>query len=163
MPVTIKIPEDKEAYSLFINGRVIGKYTEMGLGTLLRIQGTAVAFYSYSKHRRAYIFCECSEPDLETPALEGNIPLVKQKVRVLYEARGRKIDLLKFLCWRLEKKYGDEVYTWGVRYWIRISSIIDSSVQKAGKKSPASRVAECFTERYIKERRRLGEDIKKHI
>lgn len=157
MSILVKIPAGKEKaeYSLYVNGEVLHKHTESGLGTLLWVRGTAVAFYSASNSRRALIFQELSEYDYGIPLEEGKLPYIKQKVRVLYKARGRKIDLLKFTLFNLEKKYMNDFY------WLELASYIDSI---SGKKKGGctKRQPYMLTDRYIRRRKRLNENLQGH-
>ncbi len=159
MSLTIKIPTgtEKEEYSLFVNGEVIYIHTENKLGTLLKINGTGVAFYSASNSRRAVIFQELAENDHGLPLEEGKLPYIKERVRVLYKARGRKIDLLKFTLYNLEKKYKKEIYSLGTLYWLEIGSYIDS-VTNSKKSAGTKRQVYLITEQNIRKRKRLHEN-----
>ena len=159
MSLTIKIPTgtEKEEYSLFVNGEVIYIHTENKLGTLLKINGTGVAFYSASNSRRAVIFQELTENDHGLPLEEGKLPYIREKVRVLYKARGRKIDLLKFPLYNLEKKYKKEIYSLGTLYWLEIGSYIDS-VTTSKKSAGTKRQVYLITEQNIRKRKRLHEN-----
>ena len=159
MSLTIKIPtgKEKEEYSLFVNGEVVYIHTENKLGTLLKINGTGVAFYSVSNSRRALIFQELTENDHGLPLEEGKLPYIKEKVRILYKAKGRKIDLLKVALYNLEKKYKKEIYSLGTLYWLEIASYIDSVI--CSKKSTSTkRQSYLITEKNIRRRKRLHEN-----
>lgn len=159
MSLTIKIPAgtEKEEYSLFVNGDVFYIHTENGLGSLLKINGSGVAFYSASNSRRAIIFQELTENDYGIPLEEGKLPYIKEKVRILYKAKGRKIDLLKFTLYNLEKKYEKEIYSLGTLYWLEIGSYIDS-VNCSKKSVSTKRQAYFITEKNIQRRKRLHEN-----
>ena len=120
----VKIPQDKSSYSLFVNSKIKNKMFVEEYGTLIEFEGIALVFYSYSNHRRAYIVAE--EDSNTIPLMRGKLPLVKNNVTVIYEARARKVDLLKFAIHNLEKMYGDDIYSFPISYWILISSLIDS-------------------------------------
>lgn len=92
-----------EGCSLYLNSLVTGKWHDSERGTLLRAEGTGIAFYSYSSYRRAYIFREASKTDEIFPLLSGKLPLVRGDVRIVYFAEGRRIDVLKFICHNIEK------------------------------------------------------------
>jgi len=112
----VKIPLDKSSYSLFINSKIKNKIFLEEYGTLIEFEGTALLFYSYSNHRRAYVIA--TEEDSRIPLLRGNLPLVKNNVTILYEAKSRKVDLLKFAIHNLEKMYGEIIYSFPTSYWI---------------------------------------------
>lgn len=158
MALTIKLPKDeaKEEYSVYINGNIIFKYTDEEIGTLLKINGTGVAFYSASNTRRAVIFQELSEPSFNLPFGQGKIPYVKQDVRIICKLKGRKVDLLKFMIYNLEKKYKKEIYSLDARYWLTIGSYIDS----IPKNTSGSKKTQAYliTEKYQKWRKRLNEN-----
>ena len=128
MAVTVFIPQKnkKSSYSAYIHGKVVGKYYEKDIGSLFRIEGTAVIFYAYSNYRRAYIFCEKNVNEKNIPLLEGNIPLVKQKVQIIYCAERRRFDLLKFMMYRTVKEYGEEIFSYSPEFWIKAASLLDT-------------------------------------
>ena len=160
MPLTIKIPtgKEKEEYSLYVYGSIIYKHTVSEMGTLLKIEGTGIAFYSASNSRRAVIFQELSEKDYQLPLEEGKLPYIKQKVRILYKAKGRKIDLLKFALYNLEKKYKKDIYKLGTLYWLEIGSYIDSVIRKKKGSNSTKRQIYLITEKNKKRRKRLHEN-----
>ena len=71
-------------------------------------------------------YSEITERGSTLPPLEGTLPYIKQPVRIIYKAKGRKVDLLKFMVYNLEKKYGDSIYSLGDVYWLKLASFIDS-------------------------------------
>lgn len=140
MSVTVFIPQKnkRSVYSAYIHGKVVSKYYEEDVGSLFAIEGTAVIFYSYSNYRRAYIFCEKEHNSRELPFFEGNIPLVKQKVNILYCAERRKVDLLKFLLYRTEKEYGQKIFEYEPEFWLKVSCLLDKYYPKK-RQSAANR------------------------
>lgn len=155
MALTIKLPPEdkKEEYSLYVNCKIKTINKDNILGTLITCEGCGVAFYSATNSRRAIIFCELSEPDFGIPLLEGRIPYFKQNIRILYKARGRRIELLKFMCHNLEKKYGTKIYELGLPYWLMLGSFIDSyspKKNKSGKPVSNKRQLYMLTEKYIR-------------
>lgn len=164
MSVTCKLPnkKNKEEYSLYVSGKVIFKYTEKELGTLIKIEGTGIAFYSSSNSRRAIIFQELSEDSHGVPAIEGTIPYIKERVRILYKAKGKKVDLLKFLAYNLEKEYGTHPYTLGFNYWILLASYIDSIVPSKRKTLSTKRQMKMITDKFLKKEKRLNESNSGH-
>lgn len=162
MPVAVRIPtgKEKKEYSLYVSGNVIYKHTEAELGTFLLVKGTAVAFYSASNSRRVVVFQELKENGFGIPLEKGNIPYVNQTVRIIYKGKARKIDLMKFLVHNLEKTYGVKPYSLGLPYWITLCSYVDS-VRARGKGS-GTRKIRLITDRYIKMKERLYENIQGH-
>lgn len=152
MSLTVKLPDKKKKaeYSLFVNSKIIYLKTFNDLGTFLMCKGCGIAFYSASNSRRAIVFSEITEENKYIPLLEGNIPYIKQPVRILYKARGRKVDLLKFMVYNLEKKYGDEVYELGEIYWLKLSSFIDSVRKNKKTSNSYKRQVYLITEKYLK-------------
>lgn len=143
----VKIPLDKSSYSLFINSKIKNKIFLEEYGTLIEFEGTALLFYSYSNHRRAYVIA--TEEDSEIPLLKGKLPLVKYDVMILYEAKSRKVDLLKFAIHNLEKMYGEKIYSFPSSYWILTCSLIDS-YNKHTSTAKTKRNLKLLTDRYIK-------------
>ena len=127
----VKIPLDKSSYSLFINSKIKNKIFLEEYGTLIEFEGTALLFYSYSNHRRAYVIA--TEEDSEIPLLKGKLPLVKYDVMILYEAKSRKVDL----------------YSFPSSYWILTCSLIDS-YNKHTSTAKTKRNLKLLTDRYIK-------------
>ena len=78
----VKIPLDKSSYSLFINSKIKNKIFLEEYGTLIEFEGTALLFYSYSNHRRAYVIA--TEEDSEIPLLKGKLPVANKDVMILY-------------------------------------------------------------------------------
>lgn len=161
MSITVKIPNGKvkEEYSLYVSGYVIDKYTEESIGTMLYIKGTGVAFYSAKNSRRAIVFQELSEEDYNIPLEEAILPYIKQKVRIIYKAKGRKIDLLKMMIYNLEKKYNKDIYQLGTLYWLEISSYIDSVRRHSKGSNSTKRQTYLITEKYKQQMERLNENI----
>lgn len=143
----VKIPQDKSSYSLFVNSKIKNKMFLEEYGTLIEFEGIALLFYSYSNHRRAYIVAE--EDNSTIPLLKGKLPLVKKDVTVIYEARARKVDLLKFAIHNLEKNYGDNIYSFPISYWVLISSLIDS-YNKHTTTHKTKRNLKLLTDKYLK-------------
>lgn len=159
MPLTVKLPgkEQKEEYSLFVSSKITYLHKEPGYGTLINCEGCGVAFYSARNSRRAIVFSELSEKDFGLPLQEGKIPYFKEPVRILYKAKGRRIDLLKFMCYSLEEKYGKKIYGLGNVYWLTLASYIDSLARKTFSRDKNSRQLCQITDRYCMHKKVDGE------
>lgn len=160
MAVTVFIPEIKKKkadrrYSAYIHGKVVGKYYEKGVGSLFRVEGTAVIFYAFSNYRRAIVFSEDEDKYGELPLLQLHIPLVKQKVMLLYSAERRRFDILKHIVYRTEREFGERIFGWGPGFWLRVISLLDNykpSVRRsAAKASNIRMVARAYERRHKNE------------
>jgi len=160
MAVTVFIPEKRKDrhYTAYIHGKVVGKYYEKGEGSLFRIEGTAVIFYAYSNYRRAAVFAEVSEKSKEVPLLELNIPLVKQKVRLLYSAERRRFDLLKHLLYRTEKEFGTEIFGWGMDFWLRVISLLDDYRPRKRRSAATARNIRRLANKYRRKHKYEGDE-----
>lgn len=157
MSILAKIPLDKERYSLYVNSKIINNVFFEGDGTILEFEKTAVLFYSYSNHRRAYVITELNNNYI--PLLKGNLPLVKENVTIIYEARGRKVDILKFGIYNLEQMYGDKIYNFSISYWLLVTSLLDS-YNKNSSTNKTKRNLKLLTEKYL--RRKARENKQRH-
>lgn len=162
MGLTVKLPvkNNRDVFSLYVKGKIKELYKDEKLGTLIKCEGCGIAFYSASNSRRAIVFSEINEKPL-FPCYEGNIPYFKEKVRVIYKGTGRKIELLKFMCYNLEKKYGMQIYELGSIYWLTLSSYIDSMEKPKNKlkKYSNKRFIYTYTDRFIKRRNAKNESL----
>ena len=157
MALTVKLPakKQKREYSLYVNSEISYIHKDKELGTLICCKGSGVAFYSASNSRRAFIFSELSKKDCKIPLQEGKLPYFKEPVRILYRARGRRIDLLKFMCHNLESRYGKKIYRLSTAYWLTLGSYVDSlNGSKTGSKK---RILYLITDKYFKIMNRSGE------
>lgn len=146
MAAMVKIPLEKSGYSIYVNAKITDKVFLEDYGTLIEFEGTAVVFYSYSNHRRGYVITEMDNPGI--PLLRGKIPMVKDEMLIIYEARSRRIDLMKFTLHNLEKRFGSDIYLLPVTYWLALSSLVDGDFK--GRALKIKRNAMILTERYIR-------------
>ena len=160
MSLTVKLPnkKKKDEYSLYVSSKITYLKSFKDLGSILMCEGSGIAFYSASNSRRAIVFTEIKESYNDIPLLEGNLPYIKQPVRILYKAKGRKVDLLKFMVYNLEKKYGDKIYELGELYWLKLVSYIDSVRQIKSHSGSYKRQVYLITDRFLK-KDNLNEDI----
>ena len=123
MGMEVHIPKKgTTAFTLYAKGMVINKITFPEQGTFINFNGVAILFYSYPRHRRAYIV----RPVDELKHHEGRrLPNVNRTVGILYEARGRRVDILRKVYYRLEKIGGPEVYLRDTLFWQKIGCLLD--------------------------------------
>lgn len=151
MSLTVKLPDKKkkDEYSLYVSSKITYLKSFKDLGTLIICEGSGIAFYSASNSRRAIVFTEINDECKEIPLLKGTLPYIKEPVRILYKAKGRKVDLLKFMVYNLEKKYGDIVYELGLIYWLELASFIDSVKKTKGKSGSYKRQVYLITDKHL--------------
>lgn len=147
MSVLVKIPLSKNDYSVYVRSKIVNKIFVEEYGTVLEFEGSALIFYAYSNHRRLYIVTELDNPGI--PLLKGKLPLVRESVTVIYEARSRKIDLFKYAIYNLEKEFGTIIYSFPITYWLLVASVIDCSTKKT-KKEKRIRNLRLLTNKYMK-------------
>jgi hypothetical protein len=135
MSLNVHIPEQGAArYTLYAKGFVDSGITVPEQGTFLSFEGVVLLFYSYPRHRRAYIVRSIS--DLKHH--QGRrLPNVNTEVGVLYEARGRRIDILRKVYYRLEKINGLEVYRYDTLFWQKIGCLLDCKIRRRERKTAA--------------------------
>lgn len=160
MSLTIKLPvKNKSEYSLYVSGDISYLKKVKDLGTLLIASGCGVAFFTSTNARRAIIFAEMNENDFNIPVEKGHIPYFLQPVKVLYKATGRRFDLVKYICFNLEKDFKKKIYRLGIPYWITLSSFIDSLKGSHITKKMYRRQTEAITEKYILLKELRDEDL----
>jgi len=128
--LSVHIPKES-FFTLYARGKIIRKQTVDDLGTFIQFSGVVLLYYKYPHHRRAYIVRDTSELSHYQAII---IPNVKQKVGILLQAKGKRIDLLRQVYWNLEQINGKSVYTWDTLFWQRIGCLVDNF---NGKKSQA--------------------------
>jgi hypothetical protein len=103
------------------------------LGTFIRFDGVVILFYKYPHHRRAYIVRNIEELR-NYPSI--TLPNVKQKVGVIYRARGRRVDILRNVYWNLEQLNGRKVYAYDTFFWQKVGCLLDNyhSLKSAANK-----------------------------
>jgi hypothetical protein len=143
MSLNVRIPEEETApYSLYARGMITTKITVPGLGTLIGFDGVAILFYSYPRHRRAYIVRSIDELQYHRGC---RLPDVKNRVGVLYEARGRKIDILRNVYYNLEKINGPGVYRFDTLFWQKIGCLLDYRIRCKERKTAAGEYKRKYT------------------
>jgi hypothetical protein len=120
--LNVHIPKDS-FFTLYAKGKIEYKQTVDDLGTFIRFEGTVILFYKYPHHRRAYIVRNIEELR-NYPTI--TLPNVKQKVGVIYRARGRRVDILRNVYWNLEQMNGGKVYTYDTFFWQKVGCLLDS-------------------------------------
>ena len=123
MSLNVHIPKpDAERFNLYAKGFIINKITFPEQGTFISFDGVVILFYSYPRHRRAYIVRPAEELKYHQVV---KLPNVKKPVGVLYEARGRRIDILRKVYYHLEKIIGTDVYLYNTLFWQKIGCLLD--------------------------------------
>lgn len=133
----VKIPLDKELYSLYLKSFITDSVFDPEEGTLAEIEGSGVAFYRFKErrgnslwtvYRNAYIFtgADCKE----IPAFTAELPLFKYPVKILYQAEGRKFDILYRAVWNLEDMFGKEVYGFPPHFWLELGALTSLTLRK---------------------------------
>jgi len=127
MSLNVHIPKpDAALFTLYAKGLIVNKITFPEQGTLISFDGVVILFYSYPRHRRAYIV----RPVGELKYHQGvKLPNVKKTVGVLYEARGRRVDILRKVYYHLEKIAGPGVYLYDTLFWQKIGCLLDCKMR----------------------------------
>jgi hypothetical protein len=120
--LNVHIPKDS-FFTLYAKGKIEYKQTVDDLGTFIRFDGVVILFYKYPRHRRAYIVRNIGELR-NYPAI--TLPNVKQKVGVIYRAKGRKVDILRRVWWNLEQLNGRNVYAYDTFFWQKVGCLLDN-------------------------------------
>jgi hypothetical protein len=143
--IHVRIPaEGTSDFTVYAHGSVQGRITFIeDQGYFARLEGTAAVFYTYPKYRLAYVICE-GNPD------EGlhDIPEVLHPVKILYTARGRKIDILKRVLWILDRTYGEKAYMLPEIYWYRLCGLIDRKIKRRETEARAFAIKH-LTDKYL--------------
>jgi hypothetical protein len=141
--MNVHIPERKKTrYSLYAKGMITSKTTIPDLGTFISFNGVVILFYSYPRHRRAYIVRSINEIKHHESC---KLPGVKDSVGVLYEARGRKFDVLRKVYYHLEKINGPEVYLFNTLFWQKIGCLLDYKMRFKERKIAAGEYKRKYT------------------
>jgi hypothetical protein len=121
--LNVHIPKDS-FFTLYAKGKIEYKQTVDDLGTFIRFDGVVILFYKYPHHRRAYIVRNIEELR-NYPSI--TLPNVKQKVGVIYRAKGRRVDILRNVYWNLEQMNGRKVYAYDTFFWQKVGCLLDNS------------------------------------
>jgi hypothetical protein len=122
MEIGVFIPKDG-AYTLFARGKAFESVTLGGVGTRLIFSGTVILYYTYYRHRRAYVVRAPGDAKYFNCI---QLPSVDYPVAVLYKACGmRRIDNLRRVTYTLEKYYGLSVYEWDAIFWQKLCCLFD--------------------------------------
>jgi hypothetical protein len=120
--LNVHIPKDS-FFTLYAKGKIEYKQTVEDLGTFIRFDGVVILFYKYPHYRLAYIVRN-SEELRNYPSI--TLPNLKQKVGVIYRARGRRVDILRNVYWNLEEIHGERVYTYDTFFWQKVGCLLDN-------------------------------------
>lgn len=160
MEIAAKIPvEKREGCSLYVSSAIQGIAPIPGVGHILYFRGCAVVFYSYSIYRRAYVVAPIDDKCAHLPLMWGRLPFLSRPMYILGIAEGRKIDLLKFMCFNLEKLKGKSIWLWDPAFWLRVCAVLDRPANK--RKGRTMRLAKSLVKLW--ERKYKGEEIEYEI
>lgn len=134
--ISLTIPDRGAAgYTLYAAGNALNRpvrLSEKG-GYCIAFEGTVMLFYTYRTTRRAFIVTEDGAFRADRTELE----CLMTPVKVILEARGRKVDLLKKLKYYIEKnRLAEEVYGYPAGFWRRIALLAEKDFD--GRKSALS-------------------------
>lgn len=65
---------------------------------------------------------------------------------ILGMAEGRKVDLLKFMCFNLEKLRGKNIWAWHPYFWMRVCAVLDRPSNR--RKGRTMRLAKSLINRW---------------
>jgi hypothetical protein len=122
MELNVHIPEHG-FFTLYARGAAEEAVTVPGRGSYFRFEGVVILFYTYPRHRRAYIVTHAGGLRHYRAV---RLPQVKEKVGILLKATGRRIDILRRAYFNLERINGLRVYGYDPRFWQRLSCLIDN-------------------------------------
>jgi hypothetical protein len=120
--LNVYIPKDS-FFNLYAKGKIEYKQTVEDLGTFIRFDGAVILFYKYPHYRLASIVRNSEELRNYPPI---TLPNVKQKVGVIYRARGRRVDILRNVYWNLEELHGRKVYAYDTFFWQKVGCLLDN-------------------------------------
>jgi hypothetical protein len=121
MALNVHIPE-KAFFTLYARGAVEEAVTVPGRGSFFTFEGVVILFYTYPRHRRAYIVTNAGNLRYYRAV---RLPEVREPVGILLKARGRRIDILRRAYFNLERINGLDVYGYNPVFWQRLSCLID--------------------------------------
>lgn len=127
--LTVRVPvRGKEAFNLYVNGRVRSSVHDRERGTLFEFDGRAVLQYGWimggrcAGHRRAYVVSNLGD----TRCFGGvYLPNVREPCAVISCAYGRRVDLMRQALFNLERIAGKDVYLLPVLFWQRFACLVD--------------------------------------
>ena len=134
--ITVDVPLDKQLpYTLYARGILAGSPEVEDDNSFVHFKflgGTVfILFYTFKNerfgcrdYRRAYIATGYQD---ERDGDAVKLPGIKEKLFILYEARGRKIDNLKRSLFILTegKKETNDVFTFPLIFWFRLAGTIN--------------------------------------
>lgn len=85
-----------------------------------------VLFYTFKDFRRAYIVTEDKNNITELSSLPG----VREPIKIIYIAKGRKVDHLKRCLFLLTQRDKYEIFKFPLIFWYKLSSLIQFSGAK---------------------------------
>jgi hypothetical protein len=150
--MTVHIParNSDALFTLFARGAITHKITVADRGSLIALSGVAVLFYAYPHCRRAYIARDIRELRHYKPA---QLPNVREKVGILFRARGGQIDLLRKVLFFLSDLNGDNSFRYKTVFWQRIACLVESCRGKyvPTLKADVIRLRKMYLKQFVKD------------
>lgn len=125
--------KDTSFFNLYVYTKVSHMEPVEELGYSIHTSPISVLLYKYPNYRRAYVVTD-AKPGSALP--RTSLPSVTGSTNIIYMATGRRADLLKSMCYSMEKEYGKEIWTYPALYWQRMTSLLNHF---NGKTSAANR------------------------
>jgi hypothetical protein len=122
MLLDVHIPKDS-LFTLYARGNIERKITVNDVGTFICFDGVVLLYYKYPHYRRAYVVRNGAETR-HHPAIV--LPNVRQKVGIILQATGRRVDILRWVYWNLEQINGKKVYTYNTLFWQKVGCLLDN-------------------------------------
>lgn len=127
----IDIPYSKKLpYTLFSQGctATVPHIDNNGFVNFTYSAGTVVIlFYTFNDFRRAYIISEPKKKDIFELC---ELPGCRVPVKIIFTAKGRKIDYLKRCLFMLTKNDKYEIFKFPYIFWYKLASLIQFSGAK---------------------------------
>lgn len=114
-----------DGFSLFAEGAVLKNYfLPQTKEHILIFNNDCILtlFYTYPHHRRLYVVYI----DKTRLLPRTNLPCVKSPVNILYKARGKKIDTLKYFLYLFKNKSKDYLF-YPILFYQKLCTIVETN------------------------------------
>lgn len=131
--INVKVPYNLDLpYTLYVNGRHIGKGVLDEKGEYYTFSfpenSVMVLFYTFGKYgergnfRRCFVVTGCNEKlGMEASRLPG----VDRNICIIYECRGKRLDILKNLLEYFQYEGMDDVYYLEPLFWYYMTALVE--------------------------------------